>query len=199
MCFMIEGESSNTKSKAKSWLYKYPDATKKLLDMLTNIIIDYFVGQIEAGAQMVQLFETLAEYLDKNLFHKYCLPYIKRISSSVKAKLREKGVATVPMVIFAKGAHYALEELSECNYEVISIDWTVNPELARKTVGANVTLQGNLDPCALYAPAEELTAVTRKMVTEFGRFRYIANLGHGIYPDMDPEHVKVFIDVVHSL
>lgn len=198
MCFMVEGESSSTKSKAKFWLYKYPDATKKLLDMLTNVIIDYLVGQIEAGAQMIQLFETLAEYLDKNMFDKYCLPYIKTINSSVKMKLEKKGLPTVPMVIFAKGAHYALEELSKCNYDVISVDWTIQPDIARKFVGTNVTLQGNLDPCALYAPAEELTNITRDMVSKFGRSRYIANLGHGIYPDMDPDQVKVFIDAVHS-
>lgn len=199
MCFMVEGESSSTKSKAKSWLYKYPEESKRLLDRMSDIIVEYIVGQIEAGAQMIQLFETLAEYLNKPMFEVYCLSYIRKINSSVKAILKERQIPEVPMVIFAKGAHYALKELSESGYDVVSIDWTITPEEARKIVNPNVTIQGNLDPCALYAPAENLKKITENMVSTFGKKRYIANLGHGIYPDMDPENVKVFIDAVHSL
>lgn len=199
MCFMIEGESSSTKSKAKAWLYRFPEESKRLLDLLTEATIDYLVGQIEAGAQMVQVFETLAEYLNKPVFDIYCLPYIKKISSSVRAKLKEKNVLEVPMVIFAKGAHYALKDLSEAGYDVVSIDWTINPEDARRIINSNVTIQGNLDPCALYASPDKLSEITRTMVNGFGKSRYIANLGHGIYPDMNPEHVKIFIDTVHSV
>lgn len=198
MCFMVEGESSSTKSKAKSWLYKYPEESKRLLDLLSDIIIEYIVGQIEAGAQMIQLFETLAEYLNKSMFDIYCLSYIRKINASVRELLKKRGIPEVPMVIFAKGAHFALKELSESGYEVVSIDWTVSPEEARKVMNPNVTLQGNLDPCALYAVPESLKKVTEKMVSTFGKKRYIANLGHGIYPDMDPDNVEVFIDAVHS-
>ncbi|XP_065221438.1 uroporphyrinogen decarboxylase [Planococcus citri] len=198
MCFMVEGESSSTKSKAKAWLYKYPEESKKLLDLLADVTVDYIVGQIEAGAQMIQLFETLAEYLNKPMFDLYCYSYIKKINQSVKLKLKEKNIPEVPMAIFAKGAHYALEELSDCGYDVISIDWTIDPTVARDQTKSNITLQGNLDPCALYAPPEELKNITETMVKKFGKSRYIANLGHGIYPDMNPDHVKVFIDTVHS-
>ncbi|XKL60259.1 hypothetical protein PGB90_001275 [Kerria lacca] len=198
MCFMVEGETSSTKSKAKAWLYKYPEESKKLLDLLTDVIIDYLVGQIEAGAQMIQVFETLAEYLNKSLFDVYCYNYIKKISKCVRTKLKEKNIPEVPMVIFAKGAHYALKELSEAGYEVVSIDWTINPEEARKLMNSNITVQGNLDPCALYASSDTLREITKNMVQNFGKTRYIANLGHGIYPDMNPDNVKIFIDTVHS-
>ncbi len=198
MCFMVEGESSSTKSKAKAWLYKYPNESKKLLNLLADIIIEYIVGQVEAGAQMIQLFETLAEYLNKPLFDEYCFSYIKKISESVRAILKEKKIEPVPLVIFAKGAHYALKELSEAGYDVVSIDWTIDPKEARRLVNPSVTLQGNLDPCALYASPETLKEVTETMVKDFGKTKYIANLGHGIYPDMSPDHVKIFIDTVHA-
>ena len=125
------------------------------------------------------------------------------------------------MTIFAKGAHYAIPgmvavkikkltvfqkqsffpfiELSAAGYNVVGIDWTIDPEIARNLTGGNVTLQGNLDPCALYAPKEKLKEMTVAMVKRFAKKNYIANLGHGIYPDMDPDNVQVFIDAVHSV
>ena len=120
-------------------------------------------------------------------------------------------------MVFAKGAHYALPELGKSGYEVVGIDWTVSPKearfahiillctdlhgtiLPRSLVGPGVTLQGNLDPCALYSSASELEQRVGELVGEFGRERWIANLGHGIYPDMDPQHLRTFIDCVHSL
>ncbi|KAF4528854.1 hypothetical protein B566_EDAN017200 [Ephemera danica] len=152
MGYMIEGGGSKTMSKAKSWLYRYPEASKQLLNLLTDVIVDYLVGQVAAGAQ----------------------------------------------TIFAKGAHYALQDLACSGYDIVSLDWTIDPKLARETTGANVTLQGNLDPCVLYGSKETVQAAASEMVKKFGKNRYIANLGHGIYPDMNPESVEVFIQTVHS-
>ncbi|KAF6345993.1 uroporphyrinogen decarboxylase [Rhinolophus ferrumequinum] len=107
-------------------------------------------------------------------------------------------VAAGAQIIFAKDGHFALEELAQAGYEVVGLDWTVAPEKARERVGKTVTLQGNLDPCALYAPKEEIRWLVQQMLDDFGPQRYIANLGHGLYPDMDPEHVGAFVDAVHT-
>ncbi|XP_067893089.1 uroporphyrinogen decarboxylase isoform X2 [Heterodontus francisci] len=152
MAYMIEGGGSNTMAKAKRWLYQYPEASHKLLKILTNVIIDYLVGQVTSGAQ----------------------------------------------IVFAKDAHYALEDISQSGYEVVGLDWTIQPKVARERTGEKVTLQGNMDPCALYASKDKISATVKKMIEEFGTQRYIANLGHGMYPDMDPEHVATFVDAVHT-
>lgn len=198
MSYMIEGGGSDTKSKAKSWLYKYPEESHELLKILTNVITDYLVEQVCAGAQMLQLFESHAGCLDHTLFVKFALPYIRVISRRVRDKLKERGVACVPMVIFAKDGHYALEEIAQSHYEVIGLDWTIEPKIAKKVCGESLTLQGNLDPCALYAPKDELTRIAKGMLQKFGYKNYICNLGHGIYPDMDPESVRTLVDFVHK-
>lgn len=101
--------------------------------------------------------------------------------------------------MFAKDGHFVLEELAQSHYEVIGLDWTIKPKQARRVCGETLTFQGNLDPCALYAPKEELTKLTKDMLQKFGYRNYICNLGHGIYPDVDPENVKHFVDTVHKV
>ncbi len=101
--------------------------------------------------------------------------------------------------MFAKDGHFVLEELAQSHYEVIGLDWTIKPKVARKTCGETLTLQGNLDPCALYANKEDLTKIAKDMLNKFGYRNYICNLGHGIYPDMDPESVKHLVDEVHRI
>jgi len=199
MTYMIEGGGSTTHSKSKKWLYVYPDASHRLLSKITEVTIEYLVGQVRAGAQMLQLFESHAGILGPANFLKYSLPYIRQISTGVKQALAKLNLNPVPMTIFAKDAHFALEELSESDYEVVSLDWTIKPTNARRLTDNKVTLQGNLDPCALYASPEDIAQHTREMLSKFGTQRYIANLGHGMYPDMDPEHLRAFIDSVHSI
>uniref|UniRef100_A0A3Q2Q2V0 Uroporphyrinogen decarboxylase n=1 Tax=Fundulus heteroclitus TaxID=8078 RepID=A0A3Q2Q2V0_FUNHE len=151
MSYMIEGGGSSTHSKAKRWLYRHPEPSHLLLRMLTDVIVEYLLGQVAAGAQ----------------------------------------------IVFAKDAHYALEELSESHYEVVGLDWTIDPRAARERTGGKVSLQGNMDPCALYAPKERISEIVKKMLEGFGTRGYIANLGHGLYPDMDPENVAAFVEAVH--
>ncbi|XP_022196207.1 uroporphyrinogen decarboxylase [Nilaparvata lugens] len=197
MCYMIEGGGSKTMSKAKKWIYQWPQETKKLLSLLTDVIVDYLVMQANAGAQLLQVFESNAEYLGPEQFDEFSLPYLKQIAYRVKEMIGSE-LGTVPMTVFAKGAHYGLEKLGQSGYEVVGIDWTVDPVEARKRVGPNVTLQGNLDPCALYASKETIEKMAKTMVEKFGKHRYIANLGHGIYPDVPPENVEIFINAIQS-
>ncbi|XP_024902220.1 uroporphyrinogen decarboxylase isoform X2 [Pteropus alecto] len=198
MTYMVEGGGSSTMAQAKRWLYQRPKASHRLLRILTDALVPYLVGQVAAGAQALQLFESHAGHLGPQLFNKFALPYIRDVAKRVKSRLQETGLAPVPMIIFAKDGHFALEELAQAGYEVVGLDWTVAPEKARERVGKKVTLQGNLDPCALYAPEEEIRRLVWQMLDDFGPQCYIANLGHGLYPDMDPEHVGAFVDAVHK-
>nr|XP_020638982.1 uroporphyrinogen decarboxylase [Pogona vitticeps] len=198
MSYMIEGGGSNTMAKAKAWLYRHPEASHRLLTLLTDVIVDYLVGQVAAGAQALQLFESHAGHLGPELFADFSLPFIQSIAKRVKSKLQEDALPVVPMIIFAKDAHYALEDLAQSGYEVVGLDWTIRPEDARQRTGKGITLQGNLDPCALYAPKEKIGDLVKKMLEGFGSQCYIANLGHGLYPDMNPEHVGAFVDAVHK-
>lgn len=194
MGYMIEGGGSKTLSKAKKWLYAHPQESHQLLALLTNTVVDYFVMQVEAGAQILQVFDSSAEYLNEDLYNTFAIPYLKEIRERVKEKLQSRDV---PMVLFAKGAWFCLEKQGTLGYEVIGIDWTVQPEFARNLL-PNVAIQGNLDPCALYAPEDKLRENVRLMLQRFGSSRHIVNLGHGIYPDADVKAVEVFIDEVHK-
>ena len=199
--YMIEGSTSKTQSKAKRWLYKYEEESLKLLDCLADLIIVYLIEQIKAGAQLVQLFESHLGYLTPDLFKKFSLPYLKKIVQQVRAGLRSEKIDLVPIIFFGKdGDHFAIEQLAkgENYFDVISVDWTIEPKFARSLVGDDITLQGNLDPCALYSNSANLDQLVKEMIAKFGKEKHIANLGHGIYPDMDPESVKVFVDAVHK-
>ncbi|KAK4303913.1 hypothetical protein Pmani_024119 [Petrolisthes manimaculis] len=198
MAYMIEGKGSKTMSNAKCWLYRHPEASHRLLKTITDATIAYLVGQVKAGAQLLQVFESHAEHLGPNLFQEFSLPYLKRICDEVKDQVAALDLQDIPMTVFPKGGHFALRELGRLRYEVVGIDWTVDPILARQLVGPNKTLQGNLDPCALYADPIQIDSSVKDMVEKFGCERYIANLGHGMYPDMDPRHLAAFVEAVHT-
>lgn len=194
MGYMIEGGGSKTLSKAKKWLYAHPQESHQLLEILTDTIIDYLVMQVRAGAQILQVFDSSAEYLNKDLYKTFGIPYLKKIREKVREKLND---LDVPIVLFAKGAWFCLEEQGGLGYEVVGVDWTIEPEIAIKLL-PDVAVQGNLDPCALYAKEETLRCTVGLMLEKFKSSRHIVNLGHGIYPDVDVKAVEVFIDEVHK-
>ncbi|XP_063075119.1 uroporphyrinogen decarboxylase [Engraulis encrasicolus] len=198
MAYMIEGGGSTTHSKAKRWLYRHPEASHQLLKQLTDVIVEYLVGQVAAGAQALQVFESHAGCLGPVEFREFSLPYLRDISKRVKKCLKAGGLEEVPMIVFAKDGHYGLEDLSQSHYEVVGLDWTIEPRSARARTEGRVSLQGNMDPCALYAPKERISEIVKKMLEGFGTRGYIANLGHGLYPDMDPESVGAFVEAVHT-
>ncbi|XP_068627631.1 uroporphyrinogen decarboxylase [Battus philenor] len=198
MGYMIEGGGSKTMAKTKEWLEKYPKDVHKLLNLLTRVIIDYLIMQTESGAQLLQVFESSADHLTRNQFIEISAPYLKTIREGVKTKLKERNLNQVPMTIFAKGAGSSLDIQAGLGYETIGLDWTVDPIEARKIVGENVTLQGNLDPQDLYKSPEEIKKMTIEMVQKFGKHRYIANLGHGITPQTPLESMAAFTEAVHE-
>ncbi|KAL5022551.1 hypothetical protein ScPMuIL_001706 [Solemya velum] len=197
MKYMIDGSSSAMLPKARKWLVKHPEASEELLQLLTSVIVDHLVAQIKAGAQIVQVFDSNAGELGPGLFHKFALPHLKEIAYKVREKLREQNVEPVPMVVFAKDAHFAIEDLANAGYEVVSLDWTIKPTHARRLAGSSVTLQGNLDPCLLYSTEEDLKKHVKEMMQKFGTQKYIANLGHGVIKDVEPDNMKIFVDSVH--
>ncbi len=185
--YMIEGGGSKTFSKAKKMLYTNPELSHKLLQKITESTIAYLNMQVRSGADLVQIFDSWAGILSPAQYSTFSLPYIKQIC---------EGVTSVPKTVFAKGAFFALEEMQNLPCQVIGLDWNMRIQESRKSLGPHKTLQGNLDPCVLYSDPATIKKETEAMLKEFGKRGTIANLGHGVYPDIDPEHVKVFINTV---
>lgn len=187
--YMIEGGGSKTFSKARKMLYTQSQFSEQLLDMITRATISYLKMQIKAGADIVQIFDSWAGILPPEQYRRFSLKYISEICNAINE---------VPVTVFAKGAWFALEEMKNLNCETIGLDWNTSPEYARSVMGNSKTLQGNLDPCLLYADEEIIRAETHKMLGSFGNKRHIVNLGHGVYPDTDAGKVKLFIETVKS-
>ena len=187
--YMIEGSGSKTFSKAKQFLYTQPELAHQLLDKITQSTIHYLKAQVEAGADLIQIFDSWAGVLTEQMFYEFSLNYISKICNAISS--------LVPVTIFAKDAHYAIEGISKTSCSVIGLDWTINPTIARQQ-GINKTLQGNVDPCLLYADEKKIISETQVMLNAFGKQKYICNLGHGLYPDIDKEKVKFFVDFVKN-
>lgn len=187
LAYMVEGSGSKTFSHARGMLYTNPKLAHQLLRMITDTTIAYLQAQVEAGANLIQVFDSWAGILSPAHYRTFALPYIADICNSIR---------NVPVTVFAKGAFFALEDFSELNCETIGLDWNMEVSAARRQVGPNKTLQGNMDPCLLYSSFDTIQHETIKMLKEFGPQRHIANLGHGVYPDTDPEKVKCFVQTV---
>jgi uroporphyrinogen decarboxylase len=155
--------------------------------LITESTINYLKAQIGAGADLVQLFDSWAGILPPDHYKEFSLQYISRICDAI---------SEVPLTVFAKGAFFALEEMGKLNCETLGLDWNMDIAESRRLIGEHKTLQGNLDPAALYGSRKEVEHATRKMLDQFEGSRHIANLGHGVYPDTDPENVKVFVETV---
>jgi len=185
--YMIEGSGSKTFSKAKKMLYTDAVLSHNLLEKITQSTILYLKAQIAAGADMVQIFDSWAGILSPAQYREFSLKYISKICDAI---------TEVPVTVFAKGAFFAREEMGKLNCNTIGLDWNMDIAESRKFIGANKTLQGNLDPCALYGTFAEIKKQTHQMLDQFKGSRHIANLGHGLYPDTNPDAVRCFIDAV---
>eukprot|EP01006_Ploeotia_vitrea_P025221 TRINITY_DN58075_c1_g1_i1.p2 TRINITY_DN58075_c1_g1~~TRINITY_DN58075_c1_g1_i1.p2 ORF type:complete len:405 (-),score=214.75 TRINITY_DN58075_c1_g1_i1:69-1226(-) len=198
MCYMVEGQGAKSYYSAKKWLYKHPKEAHALLQSITDVCVEYLIGQVAAGAQMLEVFDSWAGDLSPQMFAEFGLKYLKQIAARVKQALRERDdLEVVPMTVFPKGAHHSLEALADTEYDVISLDWTMDPQVARKRVNGRVALQGNLEPAALYADEQRLRHEVKQMLDGFGTRGYIANLGHGMLPSHDPAAVATVVDAVH--
>jgi uroporphyrinogen decarboxylase len=189
-CYMVEGRGSKTFSESRKILYCQPELAHELLGRITDVTIQYLHAQIDSGADLLQLFDSWAGILGAEQYAEFGLPYIDKIVQSLNAR--------VPVTVFSKGAETSLGEIARLDCDVIGLDWCMSPEMARQLVGETKTLQGNLDPCALYASHNEVKKMTINMLNSFESKRHIVNLGHGVYPDVDPEKVITFINTVKN-
>ena len=189
LCYMVQGQGSKDFSQAKAFCHSQRDAAHLLLQKITDTTIAYLNAQIEAGAQAVQLFDSWAGLLSPKDFQEFALPYLKQIIHNIIG---------APTIVFAKGAWYAIKDLVNLGTNAIGVDWALTPQEARKLAGPNITLQGNFDPAWLFAPHSEIERLAKEMVDDFGKDRYIANLGHGILPTVPVENAKVFINAIKN-
>lgn len=188
LCYMVEGKGSKTWDKAKQFCYTEPDLAHQLLQKITDITIAYLKAQAMAGADVLQVFDSWSGCLSPDDFKLFAQPYLIQISDALKED--------APVILFPKGSWYALKELSTSSACALGLDWCISPETARELTGNKITLQGNFDPAKLLMPVPEIKKAVKEMINEFGVQNYIANLGHGITPNVPVENAKAFVDAV---
>lgn len=188
LCYMVEGKGSKTWDKAKQFAYTQPDLAHALLQKITTITIDYLKAQARSGADTVQVFDSWAGALSPEDFKTFAQPYLCQIAAALKD--------LVPVILFPKGTWHALEDLSGTAASGLGIDWTITPQKARELTGHRITLQGNFDPAKLLAPIPQIRKWVKEMIDGFGVQQYIANLGHGITPNVPVDHARAFVEAV---
>jgi uroporphyrinogen decarboxylase len=190
--YMIEGQGNKDFKFAKTMLYNEPKQLHTLLEKISQSVFLYLEGQIESGADAIQIFDTWAEVLSKDDYIEFSLNYVKQIIQKLKGK-------NVPIIFFSKGTGHLLKELSEIDADVISLDWKIDIREAKSIIGEKVALQGNLDPVVLYSSFGSIKKEIVKILEKFGKGSgHIFNLGHGISPDVEVEKVKFLVQTVHE-
>ena len=185
-CYMVEGAGSKTFSKARGMLYSNSNLAHRLLQMITDSTITYLRGQVEAGADVIQLFDSWAGILSPEVYYEFSHFYNKQICDAI---------TEVPVTFFAKDVRITPSKFKELSCETVGLDWCMDPAAFRAAL-PGMTLQGNLDPCVLYGDSSVIKEETRNMLRRFGTKRHIANLGHGVYPDIKPDAVKYIVNEV---
>ena len=188
-CYMVEGRGSKTFSESRKLLYTNPTLAHELLSRITDVTIQYLKSQVKAGAHMLQVFDSWAGILGTEQYAEFGLKYLDKIVSAVNE---------VPITLFSKGAITSVNAVAKLNCNTVGLDWNMDLVKIREEIGEAKTLQGNLDPCALYSSHKEVENLTNNMLNSFKSRRHIVNLGHGVYPDIDPEKVKTFIQTVKN-
>ena len=202
-CYMVEGAGSDDYRLVKSMLYSRPDLMHRMLQINAQAVTAYLNAQIDAGAQAVMLFDSWGGVLADGAFQRFSLDYTRQVVGGLQ---REKNGQRVPVIVFTKGGGPWLDDIANCGADVVGLDWTVNLARARKTLGARVALQGNLDPNVLFAPPQAIAEQTVSVLESYGPPQradggwdgHVFNLGHGINQHTPPEHVSVLVNTVHA-
>ena len=189
-CYAVEGKGSKNFDVAKSFAFSHPEWAHSLLQKITDTTIAYLKEKVKAGVDALQLFDSWGGVLSAEDYRLYSWRYTQQIVEALSEQ--------VPVIVFAKGCWYALEEMSQSKAAALGVDWTCSPEMARKLTGGKKVLQGNLDPAWLLAPITQIKEKTQQMIRAFGKEHYIANLGHGILPEVPVEHARAFVEAVKS-
>lgn len=188
LCYCVEGKGSKSFDIAKSFCFTQPEAAHLLLQKITDVTIVYLKRKVQSGVSAVQIFDSWGGMLSPEDYQEFSWKYINQI---VEALAPEAHV-----VVFAKGCWYALEEMTKSKVSALGVDWTITPELARKFTNNSITLQGNFDPARLHSSPEVIRKMVHEMIDRFGKDKYIANLGHGILPNIPLENAEAFIRAV---
>lgn len=193
-CYMVEGRSSPDFKRMMTLIGSEPDVAALLLDKLALSVSAYLSEQVRAGVNALMIFDTWGGLLSTPDYQRFSLYYMRAIVEDLKQKHPH-----IPIILFTKGGGQWLQEMAETSCDALGLDWTCDLGLARKQVGMNVALQGNLEPAILLSDEKTIQAQVQKVLASYGQGSgHIFNLGHGITPDVPPEHVKIMVDAVHE-
>ena len=188
LCYVVQGQGSKNFDKAKEFCFTQPFAAHQLLQKITDTTIAYLKAKVKAGVDVVQIFDSWGGMLSPVDYQEFSWKYINQIIEALKND--------APVIAFGKGCWFALQEMAKSNASALGVDWTITPQNARYLSGGNITLQGNFDPSRLLSPPATIKKMVNKMINDFGKDKYIVNLGHGILPNIPLDNAKVFIDAV---
>ncbi|WPY98804.1 uroporphyrinogen decarboxylase [Christiangramia sp. OXR-203] len=188
LCYCVQGQGSKTFDKAKRFCFMEPIAAHKLLQKITDTTIAYLKEKVKAGVDAVQLFDSWGGLLEPNDYKEFSWQYMQQIIDALKDE--------VPVIAYGKGCWFALKDMSQSGAAALGVDWTCDARNARYLSGGQITLQGNFDPARLYSKPIEIKYMVNDMIKAFGKDRYIANLGHGILPNIPVDNAKAFVDAV---
>jgi len=195
--YMVEGGGTKNFSKVKGMMFDRPELMHRLLGKVAEAVTAYLNAQIAAGAQTVMIFDTWGGALTTQAYEVFSLAYMQRI---IEGLVRESEGRRVPVILFTKGGGFWLEKMADTGCDALGIDWTLDLADARRRVGDRVALQGNLDPCTLYASPARIRAEVGRVLESFGPGDgHVFNLGHGIHPEIDPHHAGIMVEAVHEL
>jgi len=200
-CYMVEGGGSANYATIKAMAFSRPELLHRMLAVITDAVIAYLAAQHAAGAQALQVFDTWGSVLSPSLYREFSLPYLQRIARELD---RGQGEARAPLILFGKGNAPYLEELAASGADALGVDWLVSLGEAARRTGGKVALQGNLDPATLYASPEAIAREAARVLDDYAagnggsREGHVFNLGHGMSPDMNPEHVAALVEAVHT-
>jgi uroporphyrinogen decarboxylase len=177
-------------------MYEEPKLLHVMLDKLAQSVAAYLNAQIEAGAQAVMLFDTWGGMLSSEDYIEFSLYYAKQVRALLKTDIDGQ---QIPTILFTKGGGLWLEAMTDSGYDALGLDWQTDIQKARARVGEQVALQGNMDPVALYAQPDIIVEKVKTILHKYGKGSgHVFNLGHGILPDINPDHVKAMVDAVHE-
>ena len=188
LCYAVEGKGSKSFDIAKSFCFQQPEAAHLLLQKITDVTIAYLMRKVKSGVSAVQVFDSWGGMLSPQDYQEFSWQYINQIVEALAPE--------APVVVFAKGCWFALEEMTKSKVSALGVDWTITPELARKFTNNAITLQGNFDPARLHSSPATIRKMVHEMIDRFGKDQYIANLGHGILPNIPLENAEAFIKAV---
>jgi uroporphyrinogen decarboxylase len=195
--YMVEGRASKEYAHVKGLMFDRPEVLHRLLDKIAGSVTAYLNAQVAAGAQAIMIFDTWGGILSPSNYKDFSLNYMTQIVDGLS---RENQGRQVPVILFTKGGSAWLEAMADSGCDALGVDWTIDIGEARRRVGHRVALQGNLDPCVLYASPEKIRRQVARVLGDFGTGNgHVFNLGHGIHPGVKPEHAGVMIQAVHEL